>query len=240
MSTFVLVHGAWHGAWCWYRVVAGLESAGHHVVTVDLPGHGTDHTPLEDCTLERYVAKVVDVIAQQDEPVVLVGHSLGGLTITHVAEHVPEQIQTLVYVTAVLLPSGSTFWDLGTDPGTVVLDYLEEAGDANRISDEGLRESCYALCSDDDVALARLSLVWEPTSVLGEVIRTTPERFGSVPRAYIECSEDRTVSLGWQRKMHEQTPCDPVITIKADHSPFFSAPTELVEHLASFATTTPS
>ena len=88
MSTFVLVHGAFHGAWCWYKVIAGLEAAGHRAIAPDLPGHGLDRTPMETCTLDRYVSTVVAAIEAAEEPVVLVGHSLGGVTVSQGAEHV--------------------------------------------------------------------------------------------------------------------------------------------------------
>ena len=93
MSTFVLVHGAFHGAWCWYKVVAALEARGHRAIAPDLPGHGLDRTPMEKCNLGLYVSTVVAAIETEKEPVVLVGHSLGGLTVTQVAERVPERVR---------------------------------------------------------------------------------------------------------------------------------------------------
>ena len=75
MSTFVLVHGAWHGAWCWEKVVPLLEGAGHEVVTLDLPGHGEDGTPALEVTMESYTDRVVGALDARSEPVVLVGHS---------------------------------------------------------------------------------------------------------------------------------------------------------------------
>lgn len=76
MSTYLLVHGAWHGAWCWRHVTPLLEQAGHQVMAPDLPGSGQDTTPLAEVSLAAYVACVTDLVDQADEPVILVGHSL--------------------------------------------------------------------------------------------------------------------------------------------------------------------
>lgn len=99
-TQFVLVHGAWHGAWCWEKVIPLIEAKGHGVHTLDLPGLGSDETPLEDVSLNAYVDAVVKLISDIEEKVVLLGHSMGGIVITQVAEKIPEQISTLIYLTA--------------------------------------------------------------------------------------------------------------------------------------------
>jgi pimeloyl-ACP methyl ester carboxylesterase len=78
MATFVLVHGAWHGASAWDRVVPLLEAAGHRAIAFDLPGQGEDETPLELVTLDSYAERTCQQTSAQSEPVILVGHSLGG------------------------------------------------------------------------------------------------------------------------------------------------------------------
>lgn len=95
MSTFVLIHGGWHGAWCWDRVAPLLEQGGHEVVSFDLPGHGEDRTPSVEVTLEGYTDRVVEALDALSEPVVLVGHSLGGTAISQAAERRPEKIEKL-------------------------------------------------------------------------------------------------------------------------------------------------
>ena len=77
MSTFVLIHGAWLGAWNWNKLTPLLEQAGHRVITFDLPGHGEDHTPVATISLQSYVDRVTQVLDQQPEPVILVAHSMG-------------------------------------------------------------------------------------------------------------------------------------------------------------------
>src|SRR5690348_7432805 len=78
MSVFVLIHGSWHGGWCWERVTPLLRAAGHRVIAPDLPGHGHDAPPVERA-YERYVPFVCGLLDAQPEPVVLVGHSSGGM-----------------------------------------------------------------------------------------------------------------------------------------------------------------
>src|SRR5919201_534684 len=103
MSTFVLVHGAWHGGWVWDRVAQQLQESGHKVLAPDLPAHGSDRTPAGQITLRHYVDHVVSCIDSCAEPVVLAGHSMGGIVISSAAERRPESIRALVYVCAFLL-----------------------------------------------------------------------------------------------------------------------------------------
>src|SRR5215471_17226659 len=112
MSRYILVHGAWHGRWCWEKVVPLLRQAGHRVETLDLPGHGQDRTPIREITLAAYTKRVCETLDDQAEPVILVGHSMGGIVITQVAEERPEKIQTLVYLTAFLPQNGESLLQL--------------------------------------------------------------------------------------------------------------------------------
>ncbi len=100
--TFVLVHGAFQDASGWAGVVANLEAEGYTTVTVELAGRGEDTTPLGEITLDNYRDAVIEVIEAQEQPVILVGHSFGGITISSVAEAIPDRIQALVYLSAYL------------------------------------------------------------------------------------------------------------------------------------------
>ena len=100
MAIYVLIHGACHGSWCWDNVVPLLQKKGHLVEAPDLPGHGKDKTPIQEVTLQSCVDKVCSVIEAQSEPVILVGHSMGGIILSQVAEQIPDKIKTLVYLTA--------------------------------------------------------------------------------------------------------------------------------------------
>src|SRR4029453_18337006 len=98
MARFVLVHGAFGGAWCWEPVVGPLEAAGHTVETLDLPGGGDDTTPVEGITLESCAARVREALASRPEPAVLVGYSMGGAVITQAAADCPERVASMIFL----------------------------------------------------------------------------------------------------------------------------------------------
>lgn len=94
-NTFVLVHGAWHGGWCWEKLRPLLEAEGHTVIAPDMPGHGEDRLPIEDQNLEKYARTVEALIAPLNEPVILVGHSFGGMITSQAACYIPNKIKNL-------------------------------------------------------------------------------------------------------------------------------------------------
>ena len=105
-ATFVLVHGAWQGAWAWETVVPRLKAAGHRAIAVDLPGNGHDRTPPASVDLALYARHVAAVVDRINGPVVLVGHSMGGTAVAQTCELRPEQIALAIYLAAFLLPDG--------------------------------------------------------------------------------------------------------------------------------------
>ena len=108
MSHYILVHGAWEGAWSWENTTPELEKQGHRVTGIDLPGSVGNQQAIPEITMEGYVKTVVDVITALDHKVVLVGHSMAGAIISQVAERMPEKIERLVYVAAFLLKNGDS------------------------------------------------------------------------------------------------------------------------------------
>lgn len=238
MSTYVLVHGAYHGGWCYEKIVPQLESQGHTAIAVDLPGHGDNRIPVEEVTLAKYVDHVCDLINAQAEPVILVGHSLGGMTITEVAERIPEKVSWVVYLTAVMLKSGQERSELSAydDPVPMTSKRIVSAdGLSATMPPEIIPETFYAACPPDDVARAMARLVPQATDPIKRTVSTTPERFGTVRRAYIECLQDRAIPIAMQRAMIAGQPCEKVFAIDTDHSPFYSAPDELAAHLLTLS-----
>ena len=238
MSTFVLIHGGWHGAWCWDRVAPLLEQAGHEVVALDLPGHGEDLTPAVEVTLESYTDRVIGALDALPEPVVLVGHSLGGVVISQAAERRPGKIEKLVYLCALLLPSGKSAIEASQeDGGSVILKNAEVEADLGRItlSEAGMREALYHDCPEEDFERARRLISPQPLAPLGTPVEVTGDSFGSVRRTYVHTTQDRVVSPAAQEKMYAELPCEKVVSMATGHLPFFAAPEELAGHLDSLA-----
>jgi len=114
MATFVLVHGAWHGSWCWKRVRKALQASGHDVLTPTLTGVGErSHLNSAGVDLSTHIADVVNLIRWEElSDVILCGHSYGGCVITGAADRVPDRIRALVYLDAFVLEDGECLFDL--------------------------------------------------------------------------------------------------------------------------------
>ncbi len=232
MSTYILVHGAWHGGWCWYKVVPLLEKLGHKVEAPDLPGHGKDKTPFSAITFEAQVQYVCKIVDAQSEPVILVGHSLGGQIITQVAEYRPEKIKLLVYLTAILVGSEGPMLNLGKDSILFPNVIMSEDRSYTTVKTDAIKDVFYHDCPDEDVALAKLLLVPQAIAAVAPS-KPTERNFGRVPRVYIECLQDKAITPSAQKEMYTRLPCQKVISMNTSHSPFFSAPEELAAHLTS-------
>lgn len=232
-NTYVLIHAAWLGAWQWEQVSYSLRKEGHTVIAPNLPGHGNDKTPPGKITMTDYVKTITDILDRQDEPVILVGHSFNGITISRVAEARPDKIASLVYLTAFLLPNGSSFLSAVsgvTNSKAVENFYISE-------------DNTYALVREDEVqnafahdtpravfSQAKAFIVPEPLSPLCYELEITDEIFGRIPKFYIECTEDKAIPIEIQRAMY-QDKVKKVYSIQASHTPNFSQPDKLANIL---------
>jgi pimeloyl-ACP methyl ester carboxylesterase len=238
MTTFLLIHGAGHGGWCWEKVVPLLEKRGYRVLAPDLPGSGEDHnTPVTAIDLASYVDFVSKILDKETEPPILVGHSLGGLTITHAAEARRRKVRALVYLTALLPPAGMSGRDVTNREADALIRRSFEYGPDGRTYNfkrTNVPALFYNDCDPDDVYKAMARLRPQAAGIATTPMVYTEERFGSVPRWYIECLRDNALTLSMQRWMLQQTPCK-VLTLDAGHSPFLSMPETLVERLETVA-----
>ena len=237
-TTFVMVHSAFLGGWAWGYVASLLEKEGHKVIAPDLPGHGGDKTPPSDVTLDAYVKTVTDVLDVQGDPVILVGHSLGGIVISQAAENRPAKVKSLVYLCAFLLPTGGSFMKATEGvKGSMVLDNLVMAEDKTYVTvkDEVMHEAFAHDVPDDAFAQAKPMLVPEPTAPLGTPISITEEKWGRIPRYYVECLADMAIPPAVQKAMYTAIPVQKVFSMNTSHAPNFSAPQELAEHLLAVA-----
>jgi pimeloyl-ACP methyl ester carboxylesterase len=237
LQTFILVHGAWHGAWCWDKLIPYLEKAGHKALALDLPAHGRDMTPVKGLTLQHYVERVIQAVDAHRQPVVLVGHSLAGITISGVAEQRPDKIKALVYLDGILLCNGESWPEVAARNQPAISAVLasnvsvSSDGTTSSMNPDKAKEIFYADCSDEDAERAKKLLGPEPLGPRAEPVRITDQRFGRVPRVYIECLQDNVFTPSFKKTMYTAMPCKKVYTMNTSHSPFLSAPAELARIL---------
>ncbi|CAK9871240.1 unnamed protein product [Sphagnum jensenii] len=248
---FVFVHGGGHGAWCWYKTVDLLRRAGHKATAVDLISCGRDHTdPNHVESFLDYNEPLMELLSNlpDNDKIILVGHDLGGLSVTYAMEHFHDKISAAVFLAAMMLPSGYplTFDLYELDP--TVGQYIEYTfGDGVQniptslyVMEKVQAEVFYHLSPSEDVVLASLLSKPIPLRILdGSTIEFTPEKHGKIPRVYIKTLHDRV--LGPPEAQEEAFLCDPdnepteVREINSDHSAFFSATKELHQHLVEIA-----
>jgi len=236
MSTYLLIHGGWHGAWCWDKVTPLLEAEGHTVIAPDLPGHGDDKTPLSEVTLDLYARATVDFAAQASEPVIVVGHSMTGISNSQAVEYAPEKFKAQVFMAAFLLSDGQSLLDLAKpDTENLVLRNLTFSEDQSTMTFnlDAVQDALYGECSDEDIAHGKTLLQAQASAPFGTPVQLTEDRWGQVPRYYVECLRDWAITPKSQKAMYTANPCKKVFTIDTDHSPFMSRPEELVQHLTS-------
>lgn len=161
---------------------------------------------------------------------------MGGIVVSQAAEQRPDRIRALVYVCAFLLRDSQCLVDVAQgDKDALVMPNALASPDGGSVTlrPEVLRDAFYGTCSDEDYSLARSRLVPQPTAPFGTPLHLTQANFGRVPRLYVECLQDKAITIACQRQMQAVVGCDQVITLNCDHSPFFSATGELVRALLS-------
>lgn len=238
MARIVLIHGSWHGAWCWHKVSTRLRAHGHEVIAPDLASHGRDWTPPRDVSLQTYVDTVLAILEASDEPSVVVAHSRGGIVLSTVAEQRPDKVRAGIYLAAVVPLNGETVFDLLAHAGDSLLlphFYQAEDGSWDMLREAGYQAALYHDCNDDDLELCRSLLTPEPLAPSLTPLQLSVECYGRVRKAYIELSADRAVPLAWQRYMHQRVAMDEVCTLDASHSAYFSKPDELAEMIVAIA-----
>ena len=236
MSVYVLIHGAWHGAWCWEKIVPMLTRCGHEAIAVDLPGHGADRTPVSQVTLDAYTDRVCGVLDRLGQPAILVGHSMGGIIISQTAEYRPQKIKALVFVAAMLLQNNESIADIKqtdaqTDAQMGII--VSNDGTCTMVRSDQLKHLFYNRCEDADVERAKWLLTPQSLRIRHAKLRLSNERYGRIPRYYVECLQDHAIPHSLQKRMYSKSPCEKVFTLDTDHSPFFSAPQELASVLLS-------
>ncbi|GLT39048.1 hypothetical protein SLA2020_132560 [Shorea laevis] len=252
-SHFILVHGACHGAWSWYKVKPLLESAGHRVTALDLAASGINMKVIQDVhTMHQYTEPLLEILAAlpSGEKVILVGHSLGGVNLALAMDKFPEKISVGVFMAAFLpdtshrpsyvldqyclrIPADN--W-LDTEFGTH--GRTEQALTSMFFGHKFLTSKLYQLSSVEDVELAK-ALIRPGSLFIEDLAKSNAfsnEGYGSVRRVYIVCNEDKGIPEDLQRWMIQNFSVDDVVEIKgADHMAMLSKPHQLSQHLLEIA-----
>lgn len=240
-KTYLLVHGASHGAWAWKKVVPLLQGQGHLVKAIDLPAHGDDTTLAENVTLADYVRKVVDVATAQPGPVILVGHSAGGVTIAQAAEQLGSaKVEKLIFLDAFLPKNGESVFSLAArylpPSGTGEPEFTDTfifSPDGNSFTLDTARVApfLYHDCSEEDISFAKANLGKQPVAPFATPVAVSDGVYGVIPKYYIICSQARN---GNMTQMSGNVPMKKIVTLSTSHSPFFSQPEALVGLITNF------
>lgn len=274
--TFVLIHGYWHDSGSWTPILPLLTRAGYEAHALDLPGAGsnaknpqsyrrrpfdpaafaTEPSPNAGVTQEQRTQAVVDRVRAIGRPVVLVGHSMGGATISDVAETIPDSIVAAVYLTAFLLAPGTppiAIMQHETMAAALVPSLFsadpEKAGALrlNPLSGDADYAARFRRAFYGDVGEAELAEFiphLHPDEPLGTAVRpsaVTKLRFGKVARHYIRCTEDNAITAAGQDFMIAAVDAalgtaTATYTMEgSSHSPFLSRPAELADLLTGIA-----
>ncbi|KAH7520756.1 hypothetical protein FEM48_Zijuj08G0179200 [Ziziphus jujuba var. spinosa] len=251
---FVLVHGACHGAWCWYKIIPRLESAGHLVTALDLSASGINMKSVEDLhTFADYSKPLLDFLVSlpPHEKVVLVGHSFGGLSLALAMEKFPEKISVAVFLTAFMpdtIHPPSYVLEVQSNtksPEDELLDTQfayhgspERPSTSILLGPKDLASKVYQLSPIEDLELAKTLI--RPGSLfvedLSKANKFTDSRYGSITRVFIMCNEDKIIREEFQRWMIKNSGTKNVIEIRdADHMAMLSKPQEVYDSLLKIA-----
>ena len=233
-KTYVLVHGAFQGAYAWQYVKAQLEKKGQKVIAVELPAHGEDKTPPGNISLDVYRDKVVSAITSVSDKVILVGHSMGGMVITATAEKIPDRIEKLIYIAAFVPGNGQSLLDLAsTDSTSMLFPALVPSADGltQDIKPENI-VPIFAQDANDEVKKLLLDKRRpEPTKIFPDKATVSAANWGKVDKYYIFTKRDNTVGPNLQKRMVAAAKITKTTTIDSDHSPFLTKPDVITELL---------
>lgn len=241
-NNFVLVHGAWHGAWCWAAVISELDRLGDHGYAVDLPGHGQNHYDRSKVTLATYVDSVVKFIEERDlRDVVIAGHSLGGLTISGVTARIPKRIKRCVFVTAIVPLDGKPLLDASSPGAKAMIDGLSALPGRAAPLDAMGPEFYAGLMNDVPPEIhpwIKAALNPQPIGPMIEPVPMKAFHESGVPTAYIVCENDKTPVDGgaqWHPHFSSRLKNPALKFINCGHEVMFTQPAQCAKALHELA-----
>jgi pimeloyl-ACP methyl ester carboxylesterase len=240
MANFVLVHGAWHGAWCWQRVLPALIRAGHRAHAVTLTGLGERaHLLRPEITLETHITDVMLAIeAEEMADVVLVGHSYAGMLVTAVADRMTDRLVHLVYVDAVV-PKPGEAW--GSTHAQATRQARLEAARASPLNAFPVPDPAVFGLSGEDHAWVQRRQTPQPAQPYEAPLQFDVLRVASLPRTFVSCTSPSlgTIDAIRQRVVSSEfwggawLPGSRVVELKTGHDPMITQPAALTEILLS-------
>ncbi|MEO6813764.1 MAG: alpha/beta fold hydrolase, partial [Ginsengibacter sp.] len=202
INTFVLVHGAWQAPYVWNTVKSELEKAGQKVIVVELPAHGDDLTSPAEVSIDVYRDKVISAIQSNNGNVILVGHSLGGVVVSAVAEKIPSEIKKLIYIAGFLPANGQSLIDLANqDAQSLLGPALIPSKDLLDVRRDAITS---IFCQDGSDAVKQLVLDNfrpEPAFPFTNPVTLTDANFGKVDKYYIHTFQDHAIGIDLQNRM---------------------------------------
>jgi pimeloyl-ACP methyl ester carboxylesterase len=234
---FVLVHGAWHGGWCWTRVEAQLRAAGHAVYTPTLTGLGERrHLLSPQVNLDTHIDDIVNLLEFEElAGVVLVGHSYAGIVISGVADRARARLRQLVFLDALLLESGkSLFSDF---PQAVVdqrLKTIRETG-AGVGAAPALPPAAFGVKDPADAAWVQRRMTPQPVGTYLQPLQLKAPLGNGLPKAYIECTVDPIATLEPTKARVRADPDWRTRTLATGHDAMVTAPGLLSDLLRELA-----
>jgi len=230
-KTFVLVHGAWHGGWCWTKVAAILRSRGHDVLTPTQTGLGErSHLISKSITLDTFVTDIVNVLKWEDlRDVILVGHSFGGNAISGTADQMPDRIRQLVYLDAVMLENGQSVF--GMLPKEVVAARMKAAEETSGgLSIPAPPPSAFGVADAAQAAWLQPRFTPHPLGTYTSPLRLTNKVGNGLPAVYIACTDPiygpLQASRDWVKANGMKT-----LEIATGHDAMVTAPERLADML---------
>ncbi len=232
MADFVLIHGAWHGAWCWQRVLGPLREAGHRVFAVTLSGVGERaHFEAAKATLSNHIDDILAVVeAEELARPILVGHSYGGLPMTGAADALAGRVRHLVYLDAVVPLPGECWSSQHPAP----------ARDARRaaIAATGFipppDASVFGLTGADHAWVTR-RMTPQPGAMYDTPLDFDAARWAALPRTFIDCTAPALPAIDAMRARVRSQPGWRVHDIATGHDAMVSAPADIVRILSALA-----
>lgn len=239
MARFVLIHGAFTGAWVWKPLKDRLLATGHSAEVFDLPGSGEDKTTLSRVTLESSAACLREILTAKIEPAIVVSHSMGGIVATQAAVLCPEHISALVYVASFLPRNGQSLLDLTKFP-----EAADDGVQANmKIDDEWLvgtmpnsasRNVLYGSCSETLAAWAISQQQPQPLALFKTPVDIPDGVLDEIKQFYVVCTRDRAIPPMMQRRMAIEAGAA-VHELNSDHTPHLCQTDALAEILKQIA-----